>query len=229
MCQRYTKGVTKTMKLQEILQLSRNFGWIHQVQEAIHDEAEMIHDAWLGIVSDAAKNRHEEIRKVRADIKTWINEPDMVAFGKVCRMRYLQTQLRVASKLFKQNRERYIVAVQLKASQDTLQTFISEAEGLSKRIRGYEVSIEVLEGKRSEKNTMTDEMIERAREYPIKNLIEIGPNGRAKCVFHGGDDYNMDIRKNFAHCYVCSESGDTINIYRAKHGASFQEAIIALQ
>lgn len=199
------------------------------VPEALQDEAAVIHDTWLGIVSDSVKNRHEEMRKVKADIKAWINEPEMEVLGKVCRMRYLQTQLRVASKLFKQNRERYVVAVQLKASEETLQVFISEAEGLSKRIRGYEVSIEVLEGKRSEKNTITDEMIERAREYPIKNLIEIGPNGRAKCVFHGGDDYNMDIRKNFAHCYVCSESGDTINIYRAKHGASFQEAIINLQ
>ena len=217
------------MNLQQILKLSKNFRWIHQVPEALQDKAEMIHDAWLGIVSNAAKNRHKEIRKVRADIKEWISQPDMVAFGKVCRMRYLQTQLRVASKLFRQNRELYIIACQLNASEETLKTFIFEAEGLSKRIRGYEVSIEVLEGKRSEKNTITDEMIERAREYPIKNLIEIGQNGRAKCVFHGGDDYNMDIRKNFAHCYVCGESGDTIRVYRAKHSASFREAILALQ
>jgi len=153
----------------------------------------------------------------------------MVAFGKVCRLRYLQTQLRVASKLFRQNRERYVVACQLRASQETLQTYIFEAEGLSKRIRGYEVSIEVLEGKRSEKNTITDEMIERAREYPIENLLELGMNRRAKCVFHQGEDFNMDIRKNFAHCYVCGASGDTIKVYQAQHGANFREAVLALQ
>lgn len=216
----------KTMNLQTVLKLSRNPGWILQVPEEEQLEAELIHDEWLGIAHDAVKVRHEEERRVRADIKAWTEKPEMAVFAKAARKRYLEAQLRMALRQFKTARERFI---QAKRDGSPTGEIEREAEGISKKIRGYEISLEVLEGKRDPRDTITDDMIERAREYPIKNLLEIGYNGRAKCVFHQGEDFNMDIRKNFAYCYVCGESGDSIKVYRAKHGAEFREAIINLQ
>lgn len=194
--------------------------------EEEQEEAELLHDEWLRVVHEAVKGRHEEERRVRAEIKAWAEEPEMVGFAKSARKRYLESMLRMATRQFKAARERFIGAKRDGYPTDEIER---EAEGISKKIRGYEISLEVLEGKRDERDTITDDMIERAREYPIKNLLEIGHNGRAKCVFHQGEDYNMDIRKNFAYCYVCGESGDSIKVYRAKHGAEFREAIISLQ
>ena len=72
-------------------------------------------------------------------------------------------------------------------------------------------------------------MIQRAEEFPLEQLLEIGKNGRAKCVFHDGADYNMDIRNNYAHCYVCGETGNTIKVLMKKDNLNFKEAVIRLQ
>lgn len=223
------KGMTKHMTLKQILILSRYPGWISYVPEAFQTEAEAIHDWWLGVVSEAARERHKEVRLVREKIAEWKASPEMAAFARDARMRYLKQQIKISGKLFQQSRLRYIEAVQKGESKEVLDGMVYEAEGLSKRLRGYEISLEVLEGKRSDKTLITDEMIERAREYPIESLLEIGHNKRAKCVFHQGEGWNMDIRKNFAHCYVCGATGDTINVYRAQHGCGFREAVLALQ
>lgn len=38
----------------------------------------------------------------------------------------------------------------------------------------------------------------------------------------------MDVRKNFAHCYKCQESGDVIAVYMAAHEVGFIQAVKAL-
>lgn len=218
------------MKLQEILKLSRNFGWISLISEEKQAEAELLHDEWLGVLHEAERERYKDVTLMRKEIAAWKEEPGMVAFAKAARLRYLKWQHKEALMAFEAKREEYIEALRdLGEDSKEAQDIAYEGECLSKRIRGYEVSIGVLEGRIDKKDLITDQMIERAREFPIKELLEVGQNGRAKCVFHNGEGFNMDIRKNFAHCYVCGESGDTIKLYRAKHGASFREAILALQ
>lgn len=216
----------KTITLQQVLKLSRGFGWIWTLPEHLQNIAEEIHDAWLDCVRKAERERHGEVRRVRAEIRAWAESPEMAPFAKAARLRYFKAQLKTANDEFLKMREQYIEARRLGIGTETIE---KASLGLDKRIRGYEISIAVLEGRREEKNVITDEMIERAREFPIKQLLEIGYNGRAKCVFHQGEDFNMDIRKNFAYCYVCGESGDTIRVYRAKHGCEFREAVLSLQ
>jgi hypothetical protein len=153
----------------------------------------------------------------------------MAVFSRECRERYLRGELKKAKKLFKITRNLYIEQRQAGKNDEELEDIIKNGINLSKKIKGYEISIGILEGKISKKNIITDEMIERAREYPIVNLVEVGVNGRAKCIWHDSTDYNMDIRKNFAHCYVCNSSGGVIDVYMELHNCGFKEAVIALQ
>jgi len=76
---------------------------------------------------------------------------------------------------------------------------------------------------------ITDLDIETARAYPIENLVEAKRN-RAHCVNpeHRDENPSMDIRNNFAFCYACQWSGDSIKVYQAIHGCSFIEAVKAL-
>ena len=218
------------MTLQQMLKLSTLPGWIWLVPEAEIEATELMHDAWLSIVHDAEKNRWQDVAKIRKAIAEWKKETGIMVFSKTARSRYLKGEVKNALSEFQEVRNRYIEAIRIHGKGSTeAEQLEFQGVRIDKKIKGYEVTIAVLEGRVNKKDLITDEMIERAREYPIKEILEIGPNTRAKCVFHHGEDFNMDIRKNFAHCYVCGESGDTIKVYRAKHESSFREAILALQ
>lgn len=51
-------------------------------------------------------------------------------------------------------------------------------------------------------------------------------NGRYKCCFHNGNDYNMSLQHNEkAHCFVCGNSGNAINIVKAIFGLNAKQAM----
>ena len=78
--------------------------------------------------------------------------------------------------------------------------------------------------------TVTQDMIERAKEYPISDLIEVNRAHKALCLFHQDTRPSMHIfPDNHYHCFVCGARGDSISIYRALNpNATFKEAINAL-
>lgn len=49
--------------------------------------------------------------------------------------------------------------------------------------------------------------------------------GRYKCVFHNGKDYNMLVKNGFAYCFVCNESADCIKLTSIIFNISIGEAI----
>ena len=49
--------------------------------------------------------------------------------------------------------------------------------------------------------------------------------GRYKCVFHNGKDYNMLVKNDFAYCFVCNESADSIKLTSIIFNISIAEAI----
>lgn len=76
---------------------------------------------------------------------------------------------------------------------------------------------------------ITEEMIERAREYPIENLVEANKSGMAICLFHEDTRPSMSIKKfNRARCFTCGKKADVIEIYQKINGASFKDAVRAL-
>lgn len=201
-------------------------GWLWLLPDSLQNRAEMLHEEWLEFCFKAVKERHESLKVVKKEVREWAESPEFEEFSKKARMRYLRCQLRSATAEFELIREK-VIEMKYEGLETGDQT--KKAEGLVKKIKGYQASIDFLDGKIEMYHIVTDEMVERAREYPLENLVEFGMNRRAKCVFHQGEDYNMDIRKNFAYCFVCGEHSDVIGVYRKLHECGFREAVIALQ
>ena len=85
-------------------------------------------------------------------------------------------------------------------------------------------------GQKSKLDTImiTPDMVERANEYPIDSLLD-ARRGFALCIFHDDHHPSMSIKNNFAHCFACGKTADVIDVYRKIHGATFPEAVKALQ
>lgn len=86
------------------------------------------------------------------------------------------------------------------------------------------------EKKPTQRDGITDDMIERARNYPIENLLDI-KRGMANCISgtHQDKTPSMDARNNFCHCYACGWGGDGIDVYMKLNGSDFITAVKALQ
>ena len=77
-------------------------------------------------------------------------------------------------------------------------------------------------------NGITEEIIKRAKDYPIEDLIEVR-RGMAKCINHEERHPSMCCKNNFAYCFSCGFSGDTITVFMKINGCSFVEAVKSLQ
>ena len=79
---------------------------------------------------------------------------------------------------------------------------------------------------RPKKNGLDDEMIERAREYPIKSLL---PNqikhNMALCPFHDDHTPSMYVNSNYVHCFSCNKGWNSIDFVMATKGYDFKEAV----
>jgi hypothetical protein len=76
---------------------------------------------------------------------------------------------------------------------------------------------------------ITDEMIERAREYPVENLVEF-VRGKAKAWCH--DDRNPSMfhgtRNNIVVCPVCDKKFGPIDVLVTRDGMTFRDAVLTL-
>jgi len=79
-----------------------------------------------------------------------------------------------------------------------------------------------------DKDFITPEMIERARRYPLEDLIEF-KSGMAKCINHEDKHPSMNCRNNFVYCHACGYKGDVIDVFIKLSNVSFPEAIRRLQ
>lgn len=75
---------------------------------------------------------------------------------------------------------------------------------------------------------ITDAMIERAREYPIEELIE-AKNGMAHSPFREDKHPSFCVKNNFYYDFVTAEHGDVIDLYMRLHSVDFPTAVKSLQ
>lgn len=76
-------------------------------------------------------------------------------------------------------------------------------------------------------SSLPPEQIERARNYPLKDLLNTNKN-IAKCPFHDDRTASLNIKNNFYHCHGCNLSGDTIDFIMKRDGFTFKEAVLKL-
>ena len=100
-----------------------------------------------------------------------------------------------------------------------------------KLLKGLKMSLRLLKYPEIVKgNGVSPEMIAQARDYPLSEIVEVNSRGFAHCVNHFPDRHpSMYCKKNFAHCYVCSYSGDVIDVFMKLHKVNFIEAVKKLQ
>lgn len=74
-------------------------------------------------------------------------------------------------------------------------------------------------------------VIERAKEYPIPNMVQFGSNHKALCLWHAEKTPSLHYYKKNNTCYCfggCGRSFDSIDVYRAIHNCSFTHAVSEL-
>lgn len=96
-----------------------------------------------------------------------------------------------------------------------------QAERDEKKLNRLNIEVKVFTGKIE---GLSPEKIERAREFPIEELVET-KNGKAICLFHNDHHPSMDVRKNFYHCYTCQATGDVIDLVMHLENLTFKQAV----
>ena len=78
----------------------------------------------------------------------------------------------------------------------------------------------------TKKNNITDEMIENARQYPIKSLMKNSVrNDMTLCPFHDDSNPSMSIKKNTAYCFACNKKWNSIDFVMDIKNYDFKEAV----
>ncbi len=96
----------------------------------------------------------------------------------------------------------------------------------SKKIIGdCEKRIRLLKPAKSN-NGITDEMIQRAKQYPMSGLLTTPIRGNVtNCIAHEDKHPSMRIKNNWAYCYACGFRGDSISVYMRLNNVDFKTAI----
>ena len=109
--------------------------------------------------------------------------------------------------------------------------YLLELEELRKQ---FQPTLRLIELRRQPKtensNTITDEDIQKAKEYPLENLLpEEVKRGMTLCPLHNEKSPSFQVKKNNTFvCYGCGEHGDSIDLYMKMNNAKFLEAVKAL-
>jgi len=77
-------------------------------------------------------------------------------------------------------------------------------------------------------NEITPEMIVRAREYKLENLIEFDAKGVAKCFNHEEKTGSLHLNKkqNTARCFgSCQKTFNPLHVLTKRDGMSFPDAV----
>lgn len=75
------------------------------------------------------------------------------------------------------------------------------------------------------------DLISRARAYPITNILDFKHN-KTRCLWHNEKDASLTYypESNSLYCFGgCGKSYDVIDVFRKKYGVSFREAVEKLQ
>lgn len=104
--------------------------------------------------------------------------------------------------------------------------YMADLKKREKLLRGLSFSLRMLQHPEEIKEgDITPEMIDQARNYPLGDLVELNKNGFAHCVNHPDKHPSMFCRNNFAYCYSCGWTGDSISVYMCINKVNFVQAV----
>jgi len=74
--------------------------------------------------------------------------------------------------------------------------------------------------------SITDSMIDQARNYPVENLIEV-KRGKARCISGTHEDSrpSMSVKNNRVFCFSCGFNEDSIGVHMKLNYLSFLDSV----
>lgn len=166
-----------------------------------------------------------EIPKVRLKITEF--KVELGNHGKCLRLSYLYDRLIELDLELIEKQKAYQRSIEQDRSYIERAFIASYIPDIEKEIKKLEREIDFIVKSATGKvieNGITPEMIERARGYPIENLISVRC-GMALCPFHDDKNPSMDVRNNFFYCYACGAKGDVLDFVMKRDGLTFPEAV----
>ena len=159
--------------------------------------------------------------KVRQAISDFINE--MGAEGRDIRLQALRERREGLQGLLNDR----IASYRKHAHSDFLTRAIvgNSIPDLEANILKLDRKIKTLLSDRPEKTAkLTAASMERAREYPIEEIIPVR-RGMARCPFHPDRRPSMSVKNNRYKCFSCGARGDAIDLAMQMDGLQFREAV----
>lgn len=185
------------------------------------EELEKEDEALDEIIADARKEWKKGLGKVRKNINEFKREVD----AGVANLEYLQhrkdalSQMMLDEVRYQDKMRRFMVPKWFqRISKNRLEKYIEEYNKINRQI-------EFLNNPSS--SSITPEMIEFAKNYPIEELNELieVKRGMAYCPFHDDKNPSMSVRGNLFHCFGCGEKGNTITFVMKMTGLDFVGAV----
>jgi len=165
-----------------------------------------------------------EMPKIRQKIAEF--KAEMGNWGKCRRLVYVYDRLIELDLELRDRHRRYKMALEEDSTYLERALIASYIPDNEREIRKLEWEAETIV-RVSKRAGISNEMIERARQYPFENLIKVC-KGRSLCPFHDDHHPSMDVRKGFFYCYACGAKGDIIDFVMKRDGLTFIEAVKVL-
>lgn len=186
-------------------------GWMNKVKDFWGEQTEEYAEKYIDAKSKHLQEEKDyyhltELLKVRERIKEFKEENK--EFAKECQARKdkeLQEIFNEKCKTLEQSLEHY-------GNLEEKKKLFKEIESLKKEMS----------------SKISNEMIEKARNYPITDLIENKKNF-CLCPFHDDHHPSLYLRKNFYYCFSCNAHGSVIDLYMHLNNVNFVEAVRSLQ
>lgn len=190
-----------------VLGIRKHRGWLASVEEVFGEEianrCEAYDDALTAGELLERKFYYEvESPKVRKEMKDWLSE--MVEFSKECQER----RWKEMKELIEKSKKRLAEKMEHRGGVEEKKRILSDIKRLEKVLN----------------SDITNESIERAREFPIKNLIKI-ERDMALCIDHEDKNPSMNCKNNFVYCHSCGYHADAIGVYMKLNNCNFKEAV----
>lgn len=215
------------MKSDVLMQIWRDVrnipGWLsglaaNGLEPADQDYLAKLDDDHMGAMKDISKAQRPKYEMPEVDAQ-WARER---------RTQYLMEKVAMMKDDLISSRYKVAQAVQI---EDDFAEVI-EQEGVNKileSLRRATAELEYLHApKDADSRQVSKEMIDRARAYPLENLVETS-KGMMLCPLHEDKTPSFLVKNGYGYCFSCRGSLDSIGYLMKVKGLSFPESVRKLQ
>lgn len=184
---------------------------------------EIVIEDWTELES---KFYRDTMSATRKKISEHIRETDKI-FKRDCRIEHLTDKLHSTIEAAFSALCRYFEARE--NGHTMARVFCAERyTELKNDIRTIQGKIISLKHPNQNRQGITRDQIDRAKEYPFPSLLEFR-RGKAACPFHQDKTPSLHLyQNNRVHCFSCGGTWDTIGFLQSRDNLSFKEAVTQL-